>query len=84
MKYCCALSRSLIEAELVEIDCELEERHEIVLEQMRADRDHIHLLCWAHSNLSPTCIERLFPEYHHLAPVSEISGPEERSPGDEF
>jgi len=60
VKYLRALLRPEIEAELVRIAGEIQERYEIEFEQMGADRDHIHLLCSAHPKVSIGRIVRTF------------------------
>ena len=56
VKYRKALIRPEIEAALVEIASDIQERYDIEFEQMGADLDHIHLLCSAHPKMSPGSI----------------------------
>ncbi|MGO8670751.1 MAG: IS200/IS605 family transposase [Capsulimonadaceae bacterium] len=60
VKYRKALLRPEIEAELVRIAGEIQERGDIEFEQMGADRDHIHILCSAHPKMSPGRIVGIF------------------------
>ena len=59
VKYRRALIRPEIEAELVRIAGEINERFDIEIEQMGADKNHIHLLCSAHPKVSIGAIVRV-------------------------
>jgi putative transposase len=52
LKYRKALIDQEIEKELVRIGHEIEQRYELKIEQMGADLDHIHLLCFFHPKYS--------------------------------
>ena len=60
VKYRRASIRPEIEAALVKIAGEIQERHEITFEEIGADLDHIHLLCSAHPQVSPGSIVRIY------------------------
>lgn len=52
LKYRKALLSKEIEKELVRIGHEIEQRYELTIEQMGADINHIHLLCFFHPKYS--------------------------------
>ncbi len=60
VKYRKALMRPEVEAHLVHIAHEIEERYSLSMEAMGADQNHIHLLCSAHPKHSPGDIARLY------------------------
>ena len=60
VKYRRALLRPAIEQELVRIAVEISERYDIEIEQMGADKNHIHLLCSAHPKVSIGQIVRVY------------------------
>ena len=39
---------------------EIEERYDIEFEQLGCDKDHVHILCTAHSKIAPGQIVRVF------------------------
>ena len=60
VKYRKALLRPEVEAALVRIGRDIEDRYEIIIEQMGADLNHVHLLCCAHPKMSPGTIVRIY------------------------
>ena len=60
VKYRRALLRADVETDLVRIGLEINERYEIEIEQMGADKNHIHLLCSAHPKISIGTIVRIY------------------------
>ena len=52
VKYRYALINKVVEQEMVRIGHEIEKRYELTIEQMGADKDHIHLLCSFHPKYS--------------------------------
>lgn len=60
VKYRRALIRPEVETELVRIAGEINERYDIEIEQMGADKNHIHLLCSAHPKVSIGAIVRVY------------------------
>jgi len=60
VKYRRALMRPEVEQELVRIASEINERYDIEIEQMGADKNHIHLLCSAHPKVSIGNIVRVY------------------------
>ena len=60
VKYRRALLRPEVEAELVRIGVEINERYDIEIEQIGADKNHIHLLCSAHPKISIGTIVRVY------------------------
>lgn len=60
VKYRKALIRPEIEAALVTIAAEIQDRYDIEFEQIGADLDHVHLLCSAHPKMSPGSIVGMF------------------------
>jgi putative transposase len=57
--FCRILSEEVV-TELRRITLEIEERYEIEVECLGADRDHIHLLCSAHPKIAPGQIVRIY------------------------
>jgi REP-associated tyrosine transposase len=60
VKYRKALLSVEIESALVRISHEIQDRYEIIFDQMGCDLDHIHLLCSAHPKYSPGDIVRIY------------------------
>jgi len=60
VKYRRALIRPEVEHELIRIAGEINERFDIEIEQMGADKNHIHLLCSAHPKVSIGAIVRVY------------------------
>jgi len=60
VKYRRALVRPEVEQELVRIASEINERYDIEIEQMGADKNHSHLLCTAHPKVSIGDIVRVY------------------------
>jgi putative transposase len=59
VKYRRAVLEGHVVAELVRISGEIEERYEIVMQCLGADKNHVPLLCSAHPKLGPGQIARL-------------------------
>lgn len=60
VKYRRAVLEPEVVAELVRISQEIQQRYEIEIECLGADKDHIHLLCSAAPDLSPSEITRIY------------------------
>lgn len=60
LKYRKALLSEPIVTTLKQITNDIQERYEIEIEQLGADRDHLHLLCGAHPKYAPGQLVRLY------------------------
>ena len=60
LKYRKALLNEPTVATLKRITHEIEERYDLTIEQLGADRDHVHLLCSAHPKYAPGQLVRLY------------------------
>ncbi len=60
VKYRRAVLEPEVVTQLVRISLEIQERYEIEVECLGADRDHVHLLCAAHPSLSPSRIAQVY------------------------
>ncbi len=60
VKYRRALLDAQVAEELVRISRAIQERHDIQVESLGADRNHVHLLCAAPPTLAPSDIVRIY------------------------